>query len=508
MKIAIVGAGVAGSSVLRTLIEESPETMIDRIDVFDYRKETSRGLPYQEDDPTLLLNISPDRISVYSDKSKDFVDWLKDKNLEDARQEGMVQRRHYGRYLHERFESYFNHVKVHFQQSKVIDMLIFNDKEEPAYQDSDSEKFYRLKLEDESWTTFYDAVFFTIGHPPYADYYTLAEHPSFIRHPYPLSKKLGDIKNDQKLGVVGSGASSFDILRYFKRHFDVDYALPLYIPTTPFTPTHIEVDEEPKRSCINDEWIEENRHPETGRILLADIWEQVKYDLTEYGVDWSSVLAQFSTGDLSESIRQYYNRPRGLGVIQEYLSSLSQHLADLYNALSMKDRQDYDTFYRPQVEHFRHSIPHETMGRVIDSLKKDELRIVPGLSDIQWDETNQVFDIYIDGRYHESCDILVNGTGFEFRLKQAGEFNLLIHNLYQKGYIIPADNESRQGVAVTWPECQLINRKFGQLDHVYLMGLFIHLTQYGNNNARLNMEQGRRSAKHLIDRYQTHYSVN
>lgn len=504
MKIAIVGAGVAGSSVLRTLIEESPENMIDQVDVFDYRKETSRGLPYQEDDSTLLLNISADRISSYPDKSEDFVEWLKDKNLDHATQEGMVQRRHYGRYLHERFKSYFDHEKVHVYQSEVIDMLVFNDKEESIYQHSESKKRYRLQVKDESWTPFYDAVFFTIGHPPYADYYGLAEHPHFIRDPYPLYKSLGGLSGNQKVGIIGSGASSLDILRYLKEHVECDYPLPLYIQTTPFTPTQIELDEDAKPSRINERWIEEHRHSETGQIALADIWKQVHYDLKEHGADWSYIVEQFSIGDLSENIRQYYSQPRGLGVIQEYLSSLTHYLPDLYNALSMKDRQDYDTVYRPKVEHFRHTIPYETMGRVIDSLKKNKLRIVPGLDDIQWNEAKQVFDIYIDGNYHESCDVLVNGTGFEFRIKEAGPFNLLIHNLYQKGYITPADNESGQGIAVTWPECQLINQKFGQLDQVYLMGLFVHLTQYGNNNAQLNMKQGRRSAEHLIDRYQAH----
>lgn len=501
MKIAIVGAGVAGSSVLRTLIEKSPERMIDQVDVFDYRKETSRGLPYQEDDPALLLNIAADRISVYPDKSDDFVEWLREKNLEQATQEGMVQRRHYGRYLHERFKSYFDHEKVQLHQSEVVDLLVCNDEEEAIYQRSDSRKRYRLQLKDGSWTTFYDAVFLTIGHPPYADYYDLAEYPNFIRDSYPVSKKLEKIRNDQKVGIIGSGASCFDILRYFERHFDFDYPLPLYIRTTPFTPTHIELDESLKPSRIDEKWIEEHRHPETGQITLDDIFQQVQEDLQEKGVEWSYIVEQFSIGDFSENIRQYYSRPRGLGVIQDYLSSLTHYLPDLYNALSMRDRQEYDTVYRPQVEHFRHIIPHETMAKVIDSLKKNKLRIVPALTDIQWNEADQAFDIYINGRIHESCDVLINATGMEFRIKEAGAFNRLIHNLYQKGYIRPADNENGQGVDVTWPECRLINQRFGLLDQVYLMGLFVHLTQYGNNNVQLNMKQGRRSAEHLIERH-------
>ena len=501
MKIAIVGAGVAGSSVLRTLIEKSRERMIDQVDVFDYRKETSRGLPYQEDDPALLLNIAADRISVYPDKSDDFVEWLREKNLEQATQEGMVQRRHYGRYLHERFKSYFDHEKVQLHQSEVVDLLVCNDEEEAIYQRSDSRKRYRLQLKDGSWTTFYDAVFLTIGHPPYADYYDLSEYPPFIRDPYPVSRKVEGIRENQKVGIIGSGASCFDLLRYFERHFVLDYPLPLYIRTTPFTPTHIEVDENLKPSRIDEKWIEEHRHPETGQIALDDIFDQVQEDLREQGVEWTSIVEQFSIGDLSENIRQYYSRPRELGVLQDYLSSLTHYLPDLYNALSMRDRQEYDSVYRPQVEHLRHTIPYETMGKVIASLKEDKLRIVPALTDIQWNEADQAFDIYINGCIHESCDVLINATGMEFRIKEAGAFNRLIHNLYQKGYIRPADNENGQGVDVTWPECRLINQRFGLLDQVYLMGLFVHLTQYGNNNVQLNMKQGRRSAEHLIERH-------
>lgn len=498
MKIAIVGAGVAGSSVLRTLIDQGPLDQIQAIDVYEYRKETSKGLPYEDDDDALWLNSSADRVSCDPAKPMDFVDWLKDQGVKDEVIQGLVPRPLYGQYLHECFASYFAHDLVTVIQDRVVDFQAVDEAGLGIKADGRQNFSYALKTAShDQWVEGYGAVFFAVGHPPYADYYDLGGYDQFIRQVYPARQQLSALDDYQSIGIIGSGATSFDLLRYLDRHYASKAPWTLYIRTTPFTPTEVVLDGEPHLPSVDEDWMDRHRQPGTFNISLADLYQQVLEDFEGWGVDWKQVCRQHTLGDLSENIRQYFHPPRQLGIVQEYFSYLTPYLPDLYQALSQEDRDAYDRDQRPYVEHFRHVVPRPVMGMILDWLKEDKLRIVPGLSDIQWNEEKTAFDIYINGRVHESSEVLINATGFDLRLNQAAQQDELMGHLYDKHYITPAF-KSGEGVSVTWPETQVVSQRFGLLPQVYFMGHFIFPTQYANNNAQLNMKQGRRSAEHLI----------
>ncbi len=498
MKIAIVGAGVAGSCVLRSLIEDAPLEEIEAIDVYEYREQTSKGLPYEEDDDSLWLNSSADRISCDPDRPHDFVDWLQEHEVDEEIIQGLVPRPYYGAYLHDRFLPYFNHPLVTVIKEKVVDFQA-HDQEALAMQaDGRSSFTYQLQTEGgEGWSDDYQAVFFAIGHPSYADYYHLDSYPSFIRQPYPANKMLSSLDDRRSIGIIGSGATSFDILRYLDKHYDFRQPLTLYVRTTPFTPTKVLLQGEPYQSSIDEAWIEAHRCQETYNIPLEEIYQQVLKDFEAYGVDWEFTCQQHAVGDLSENIRQYYSQPKEVGIVQEYFSYLTPLLPDLYQSLSQEDKEAYNQDQRPYVEHFRNVVPYPVMGMVLDWMKEDKLRIVSGLTDIQWNEETDGFDIYLDGIQHENTHTLINATGFDLRISEAVKRDPLLRNLYNKHYL-SSDFESGEGVAVTWPETQLISPRYGFLPQVYFMGHFIFPTQYANNNAQLNMKQGRRSAEHLI----------
>ncbi|AMB98636.1 hypothetical protein AWM75_00890 [Aerococcus urinaehominis] len=131
-------------------------------------------------------------------------------------------------------------------------------------------------------------------------------------------------------------------------------------------------------------------------------------------------------------------------------------------------------------------------------MAEGRLRIASGLTDISA-QTAGNFMIEIDEQKRETCDYLINATGFQLNLEIASQTDPLIKNLLAKDWIQPADQETGQGVMVNWPTCQIINQSYGMMPHLYCLGHYIHLTQYGNNNAQLNLKQGRRSAEHLMN---------
>lgn len=79
MEIAVVGAGVAGISVLRELVKYKKSYPNLKIVLFDNEKTLGTGMPYQPDHDALLLNQTPETMSIVPEKPYHFVDWVKER---------------------------------------------------------------------------------------------------------------------------------------------------------------------------------------------------------------------------------------------------------------------------------------------------------------------------------------------------------------------------------------------------------------------------------------------
>ena len=75
MDIAIVGAGISGSNVLKSLITHPNFQADDLIDVYEPRQSLGSGLPYEPtDDESIMLNTSSDVLSVDENNELDFTE--------------------------------------------------------------------------------------------------------------------------------------------------------------------------------------------------------------------------------------------------------------------------------------------------------------------------------------------------------------------------------------------------------------------------------------------------
>src|SRR5699024_12377371 len=83
MKIAIVGAGISGSSVLKTLITHPNFKKDDQIEVYETRKLLGVGLPYDSNDESVMLNVNPEMLSYDQSNPNNFVESLHE-NYEEA----------------------------------------------------------------------------------------------------------------------------------------------------------------------------------------------------------------------------------------------------------------------------------------------------------------------------------------------------------------------------------------------------------------------------------------
>src|SRR5699024_12685054 len=77
MKVAIIGMGVAGTSVLREWTKMQKQNPSIQITVFGDKETFGSGKALQQDDPGLLMNQVASLTSIVPENPNDVVDWIK-----------------------------------------------------------------------------------------------------------------------------------------------------------------------------------------------------------------------------------------------------------------------------------------------------------------------------------------------------------------------------------------------------------------------------------------------
>lgn len=491
MKIAIIGAGLSGSSVLRSIITHSNFKNGDQIDVFEPRGSLGVGLPYDIDDESIMLNVSPDILSYDQSNPNDFVEWLHENYEEPYNFENLVSRPKYGRYLADRFSPYFNHKQVTHQQLAVEDIKVL-DKETNNILDSDKKDAYRYQLKtSDGWSdTIYDAVFFSVGHPPYADYYNLVGVNNYVHNPYPMKEVLGKLSGDERIGIIGSGASGIDLMRFLNLNYDLKEPITYYVPSGEiFNFPNIPYEKDDFHCTFSMDWIEEEKDARTGKISLEKIVDTFVSDIKHGGVDVSEVYERYKSDDLNAMRHALESNDQELALVHLYSGRLVHLLPYLFNALSGKDKQRYLKEYHGKYLFFKARVPNKTFKWLFELLDEGKVRLVEGISEIN-PQDDGTFEVVADQT--ETTDLMINATGFDTDLENVSKHSPLIRNLYEQEFILPHKNG--KFVLVDWPEGHVINQRFGAMKNVFFFGLLIGGTQYENNDAQLTIRQAVNSA--------------
>ena len=103
IKIGIIGGGFSGAMLARHLLNSKQNL---EIYIFNNDAKFGRGIAYQAQIDSLLLNVPAGKMSAYSNQPDHFVDWLnkKNKKSKDEFDQKFVARNEYGCYLSEIWE--------------------------------------------------------------------------------------------------------------------------------------------------------------------------------------------------------------------------------------------------------------------------------------------------------------------------------------------------------------------------------------------------------------------
>lgn len=495
MNIAIVGMGISGSSVLKHLFDLDLVDEDVTIDIYEPFEEPIVGKAYRHDSAVLLMNSYSRRLSLRDGHPNDFVDWLEDHHPEYA-QDDFAPRHVYGEYLVDFYGDYLNKPQVTLYQEEVTCLTILTgDTQVVANNQAEISQTYGLATQNHPQLKIYDVVFLTIGHLPYADPYNLRGATHFVHTPYPVHDQLSPLDATQRIGIIGSGLTGLDVMHYLQASKDLTHPVTFYIRHEPFTNVKSQLYQGDLVLSFDTDWIRTHRSTQDGQIPLQMIWQQIVEDMTANGVDLFQVIEKYQAGTVFNMRLEMAENPRDLQIVQRYIGLFTAYLPELNMALSPQDRARYHRDYKRIFEHFRTQFPSVKMALILQWLDQNKIKIITGLQSVESHEGGGfTLRTNVGKEYH--CDILVNATGFENNLEKAAQLSPLIDALYRQEIITQSP---LGGIQVTWPYAHPISPRYGEIKGIFVSGLAISTTQYGNNNAQMTAKHGKDMVTYLKD---------
>lgn len=468
MKIAIIGAGLTGSTILESIIKHKNFNEDIYITIFDKRSYYGAGFPHEQDSLERVLNVQSHLMSVNEENPLEFVEWLKENDKEESF-EKVAPRTYYGEYLHNHFKKYYKHKNVKFINSEVIDVMPhIKNRKINSYDIKTLENIY----ED------FDYLFLSIGHAIYKDIYNFKDIDNYIWNTYPLNEKLSNLKETDKVGVIGTGASSLDVFRHLMHKCDHDRPIYLLSRSSLFdTPDFTYGKDKPDyKFSMNEKWILEKLE-HNNFIKLDDIVNLIKNDFCENDTDFYELLEKVKFNDLEDYRNFIDEKDPKIIILIDYFKKLFPYLSHLYRSLSNLDKLRLMDEYDEDIDRFITLIPSKTFDWIYDELNKGNVEIIRGLENIEYKDNKFV----VDANKEIKLDILINTTGFTFNILDNLKYNELLKNLYDKDLINP--DSDGEYISVQWPNCNALSTSYGLIDNLFVQGMWIGSTHYRNNDA-------------------------
>lgn len=482
MNIAIVGFGVGGANILKTIIDHKNYNHNIKIHIFEKNDELAVGLAYTKDTHYKVLNVHERYMSLNLDNPNHFKEWLKDNNKDDKKIEGMVPRIVFASYIKDSFGKYMENENVIFHQAKVTDI----------YKEGST---FRIVCDKGNYNEEFDSVFLAIGQSYYKDSYNLKDYKNYIHNPFPLNEKIEGIKDGQSIGIIGAGPTSIDIYRYLRNFKDVTYPLYFFTKSNGFSPIDIPYYVDDDICSIDEKWIEENID-DSGFVELEKIKSQIKNDFAKYGHNLIETYNKYKDTDINSYNMALKENDLGLSFAQTYTMQLTGHAALIYNSLNGLDKIEVDNNYLGMIDFIVTKTPTITMQNIVEDYHKAKIKVIKGTNDVKVDSDGK-FVVTSDNEEEIKTDVIINAQGFEKDLLDAIKGDELLANLYKRKYI--EDDINGKFIRVTYPSYRLINKKFGLMENIYLNGMWAGGTDVLNNDLRSIIKSGQLAANDFMD---------
>ncbi|HCX1019078.1 TPA: FAD/NAD(P)-binding protein, partial [Staphylococcus aureus] len=212
MRVAIIGMGTAGVSVLRELVKHPKFNQLD-IDLYDDKVNMGQGVPFQNDSSELLINMPSKKMSLNLDDETEFWKWYKQQTDFNFDEPAYLPRFVFGHYMKSylsMFTKKYPNISTNYNKVQEIYTNSNIDETNLTY-------YICTTNSGQSWQA-YDYVFLTCGTFAYHDPYNLKGKKGYIATPYPTYNTLDEVNELDDIAIIGTGLASLDVVRYVAAH--------------------------------------------------------------------------------------------------------------------------------------------------------------------------------------------------------------------------------------------------------------------------------------------------
>ncbi|MDT0729237.1 FAD/NAD(P)-binding protein [Staphylococcus epidermidis] len=477
MRVAIIGMGTAGVSVLRQLVKHENFSQL-KVDVYDDDRNMGQGVPFQNDSSELLINMPSKSMSLNLDDDQEFWKWYQNQTEFNFSNPQYLPRFVFGHYM-KSYLSYYN--------DQFDNLTIINDKVQEIFTQSDVDdtdlKYHVCTCDDEKEWREYDYLFLTFGTFSYHDPYDLKGTKGYIQTPYPTYHTLDNVKDSDRIVIIGTGLASLDAVRYVTAHHP---SLPITmtsrsaaLPSVRGKMTKIQFTHLTK-SRFNG--IMKNHF---GNVPLEKVVSLFLKECEDYGIDFKKLIYR-RTGNHVKDLEYDLNHEEEMGIFQSIIEHLKENLNWIWNSLSVKDQETFNRKYTKIIQLNSNPMPPRTARLLIKLIQNNELVIKKGLEDIVH-KNNQFMLKYNDTtQNYELFDIVINATGSKTHLSQLDEDDQLILNLENRQIV---QRHPMGGIQIIPETNQVISPRYGTLKNVIAIGQMTNGVNKLRNGVKMIVNQ-------------------
>ncbi|MGV3043028.1 FAD/NAD(P)-binding protein [Staphylococcus rostri] len=499
MKVAIIGMGTAGVSVLRQLVKHPNFADLD-IDVYDNIKNMGQGEPFQNDSDDLLINIPVDMLSLNIDNIKEFREWYDAQSDFDYGDVDYLPRFVFGHYMKGYLDRYVNmYDNIHVIYQEVAQLGI----EEQSH-DITPKKIVVCTKHPEASCRQYDYVFVTIGTMSYNDPYQLKGTLGFIDSPYPANHTLDQVQENDDIAVIGTGLASLDVIRYVLNHHNKKLLIASRGGQLPSVRGDMrEVD----LRYLTKEQFDALKRAHMGVVPLNDVIALFRKECEALDIPLEQLLYR-RTGNVEQDLKYDLAHTEILGRLQSLLMAVKDNMDWIWNSLTQADQQAYLDRYHQYVKENSNPMPRDTAKLILSALRNGMLEVCSGLENVE----------HKHGRYHlkfddagRQCvvDVVINATGPKTRLDQLDESDALLLDLADK-QIVQA--HPMGGIQIVPETNEVISPRYGTLSNMRAIGQVTNGVNFQRNAVTMIVQQAVKTVgqlyQHLEQQQQLDETVN
>ncbi|WP_221913191.1 FAD/NAD(P)-binding protein [Streptococcus halichoeri] len=461
--IGIIGMGVSGLAVLLALSRLSATELAQmQIFCFDDAEHFGRGIPFQQDDASALINSPIDAISFDYQQMADFTAWLTAHQLDTK--DSYVARALYGRYMTERAQQLIQSLPVTVITQQVQDLHYLPDI-----------GVWQLRLDNGPFEPLFDVIHLACGALPVMDPYGLAGLPNYISDPYPIQGLAKLDWQETRVAVIGTGLAAVDVIKWLLLNTSAHiraFSRSNFLPTV-----RILKSQAIHWQFLTDKALKQLLHQGQTCFDLASFEALLEKELEALGfADWQSATRQYLARGIAGLLLSLENA-EPLDGLQQVANRVVDWLTDLWPLMSLSDRKIYQKTYHKAIVNLRNPMPEPSAHVILTGASHNQLQMLESVTTIQ--QAGKGFSLRTRKGQTLYVDRIINATGYQLNEKNLKRASPLLQSLIDQQLV---QIDSTQGLSVLAATAQVISPKYGLTPNLYAHGALINGVIYQNNS--------------------------